>query len=252
MTARILILHAPGTNRDRQAALACTLAGGRPEIVHLNQLLSGERRLLEYAFLILPGGFSYGDDPGAGTLWGLALRQRFGEELQRFVDEGRPVLGIGNGFQALVRAGLLPGPRVTLAGNRSGHFECRWVHLRPEPAGRCLFTRGLQGLLYLPAAHAQGNLVPADEASLAALQAGGQVALTYVGADGRPAPYPANPNGSAGHVAGICNPAGNVLGLMPHPEGHILPHQHPRWTRGEAGGMGLALFEAGVRAAGRK
>ncbi|MDI7277483.1 MAG: phosphoribosylformylglycinamidine synthase I [Anaerolineae bacterium] len=265
---RALILHAPGTNRDREAALACALAGGAPEIVHLNQLLTGERRLLDYGFLVLPGGFSYGDDLGAGTLWALALRERLGEPLRRFVEEGRPVLGICNGFQALVKAGILPsldgGPAggepsalapaqgaerpATLARNRSARFECRWVYLRPEAGSVCLFTRGLQEPLYVPVAHGEGNFVPRELPLLDELRARGQVALTYVDAEGRPAGYPDNPNGSAGNVAGICNPQGNVLGLMPHPEDHVFPHQHPRWTRGEAGGMGLAIFVNGVRA----
>ena len=256
MKPRVLILHAPGTNRDREAAMACALAGGQPEIVHLNQLLSGERNLLDYQFLVLPGGFSYGDALGAGTLLALDLRQRLHEPLQRFVESGRPVLGICNGFQALVKAGLLPGWVVradgrpaTLTANRSAHFECRWVHLRPEPAGACIFTRGLRDLLYVPVAHGEGNFVVRDPATLSELHARGQVALTYVDAEGKPASYPDNPNGSAGNVAGICNAAGNVFGLMPHPEDHILPYQHPRWTRGEAGGLALGLFVNGVRAA---
>ena len=268
---RVLILHAPGTNRDCEAAVACRLAGGEPEIVHLNQLLAGERKLLDYGFLVLPGGFSYGDDLGAGTLWALALRERLGEDLHRFVEGGRPVLGICNGFQALVKAGLLPGTakavttkgaglppgtakavttrQATLAPNRSAHFECRWVHLRPEPASTCLFTQGLNGLLLVPVAHGEGNFVPREPPLIEALRAQGQIALTYVDAEGKPAGYPDNPNGSAGNVAGVCNLAGNVLGLMPHPEDHVFPYQHPRWTRGEAGGMGLGLFVNGVHGA---
>ncbi len=323
MLTRVLVLHAPGTNRDREAALAARAAGGDPEIVHLNQLLSGERRLLDYGFLVLPGGFSYGDDLGAGTLWALALRERLGQDLARFVAGGRPVLGICNGFQALVKAGLLPGgdrenhgdtaavvrppqaedteadggkgnsrgtgsprpPRsgvperagrpaaaakaeqglsalgvvggepssrvraATLARNRSARFECRWVYLRPEPGCVSAFTRGLTGLLYVPVAHGEGRFEPRDPELLEALRAHGQIALTYVTADGVPAGYPANPNGSAGGVAGVTNEAGNVLGLMPHPEDHVFPHQHPRWTRGESGGLGLTLFVNGIRAA---
>ncbi len=261
MKTRVLILHAPGTNRDREAAVACALAGGEPEIVHLNQLLAGERRLLDYGFLVLPGGFSYGDDLGAGTLWSLVLKERLGEDLHRFAADGRPVLGICNGFQALVKTGLLPGQKPqllpgepmrrtsTLTRNRSAHFECRWVHLRPEAGSVCLFTRGIEGLLYVPVAHGEGNYQVADPPLLATLRACGQVALTYVNADGQPAEYPENPNGSAGNVAGICNPAGNVMGLMPHPEDHVFPHQHPRWSRGERDGLGLALFANGVRGA---
>jgi phosphoribosylformylglycinamidine synthase len=249
---RALVLHAVGTNRDREAALACELAGADPDVVHVNQLLSRERRLLDYHILIIPGGFSYGDDLGAGTLWALDLYHRLGEKLAPFVASGRPVLGICNGFQALVKAGLLPGwdgseRAVTLAPNASARFECRWVYLRPNPNTSCLFTAGLDELIYCPVAHAEGRLATSDAATLAALRTEGLVALTYVDANGEPAGYPGNPNGSAWGIAGLCNPAGNVLGLMPHPEDHVFPWQHPRWHRGEAGMLGLRLFENGVR-----
>jgi phosphoribosylformylglycinamidine synthase len=251
----VLILHANGTNRDREAALACELAGAQAEIVHVNQLFAGERRLRDYHMLVVPGGFSYGDDLGAGTLWALDLRQRLGDDVARFVASGRPVLGICNGFQALVKAGLLPGAdwrpgreqSVTLAPNAQAHFECRWVYLKPNSHSPCLFTTGLEELIYCPVAHGEGRIATGDDETLAALAADGLAALTYVDADGRPAGYPANPNGSAGGIAGLCNPAGNVLGLMPHPEDHIFPWHHPRWQRGEAGMVGLRLFANGVR-----
>jgi phosphoribosylformylglycinamidine synthase len=249
---RVLVLHATGTNRDREAALACELAGADPEVVHVNQLLNGERRLLDYHMLVIPGGFSYGDDLGAGTLWALDLYHRLGEKLAQFVASGRPVLGICNGFQALVKAGLLPGwdgseRVVTLAPNALARFECRWVYLRPHPNTACLFTAGLDELIYCPVAHAEGRLATRDDGTLTALRTEGLVALTYVDAHGEPAGYPGNPNGSAWGIAGLCNPAGNVLGLMPHPEDHVFPWQHPRWHRGEAGMPGLRLFENGVR-----
>ncbi len=253
---RVLILQAPGTNRDREAAMACRLAGGEPEIVPLNRLRRGERSLLDYAMLVLPGGFSYGDDLGAGTLWALDLRQWLGEALERFIASGRPVLGICNGFQALVKAGLLPGPEflepdgtrtVTLAPNASGRFECRWVVLRANPRSPCLFTEGIEDLLYCPVAHGEGRFVARSEAILDLLEARGLIALTYVDPSGQPAGYPFNPNGSQRGIAGICNPAGNVLGLMPHPEDHIFPWQHPRWHRGERGGLGLVLFQNALR-----
>jgi phosphoribosylformylglycinamidine synthase len=135
----------------------------------------------------------------------------------------------------------------TLTFNAAGHFECRWVSL--APCSRvCVWTRGLSEIIYCPVAHGEGNFTAADPASLAALQAQDQVALVYVQADGTPArgAYPANPNGSAADIAGLCNPAGNVLGLMPHPENHLYPYQHPRWARGERGGLGLKLFQQGV------
>lgn len=304
MNARphILILHASGTNRDHDAAAACELAGGAPEIVHINQLRASERRWADYQMLVLPGGFSYGDALGAGRLVALDLNVYFADEVRAFVASGKPVIGICNGFQALVKAGILPGieadggmQQATLARNARGRFECRWVTLIPNPESPCLFTHGLREPIYCPVAHGEGNFIPRDAAVLAALRARGQIALTYgrqgagvrdqgsemrgegigvkgeaLGIRGRgsgvkdqllvpdpwpPAPesqpltpYPDNPNGSVADIAGICNPQGNVLGLMPHPENHIYPWQHPRWTRGERGGLGLALFEAAIRA----
>lgn len=264
--ARIIILHAPGTNRDREAAQACQLAGGLAEIVHINQLAAGERALEAYQMLVLPGGFSYGDDLGAGRLWSNDLQQRFKPALDTFVAAGKPVLGICNGFQALVKAGYLPGPapkqRVTLTLNRSEHFECRWVRLKLAPGSKCLFTAGLEDDILCPVAHGEGRLAVPDMSALQRLISEDLVALTYVPIDnagwhqslGRQlgkaaAGYPANPNGSVADIAGLCNAAGNILGLMPHPEDHILPQQHPRWTRGERGRLGIGLFINGVRAA---
>lgn len=251
----VLILHANGTNRDREAALACELAGGVPEIVHINQLSSGEKRLLDYHMLVIPGGFSYGDDMGAGVLWALDLHTRFGDDVARFVEAGRPVLGICNGFQALVKAGLLPGAEyirdgqrpVTLTYNEHGRFECRWVYLEPNPVNGSLFTAGLDEWIYCPVAHGEGRMVARDQAALDALVSEGLVALTYVNADGSAANYPENPNGSALGIAALTNRAGNVMGLMPHPEDHIFPWQHPRWRRNESGMSGLRLFINAIR-----
>lgn len=251
---RVLILHANGTNRDRDAALACELAGASPEIAHVNQLLAGGRRLLDYHMLVLPGGFSYGDDLGAGTRWALDLRYRLGDDLSRFVESGRPVLGICNGFQVLVKSGLLPGldaPErgVTLTHNQSGRFECRWVYLQPNPHSPSLFTAGLSEPVYCPVAHGEGRVAVAGPEVLTAIQTGNLHALIYINPDGSAAAYPANPNGSVAGIAGLCNPAGNVLGLMPHPEDHIFPWQHPQRHRGQSGHSGLGLFKNGVRRA---
>jgi phosphoribosylformylglycinamidine synthase len=250
---RVLVLHATGTNRDRDAALACEVAGGAPEIVHVTQLLAGERSLLDYHMLVVPGGFSYGDDLGAGTLWALDMQHRLGTDMNDFVASGRPVLGICNGFQALVRAGLLPGGsgprRVTLAPNAGGHFECRWVYLRPNPHSPCLFTQGLNDLIHCPVAHGEGRVLAADDATLRDLNAANLIALTYTDAQGEPGGYPLNPNGSALGIAGLCNAAGNVLGLMPHPEDHIFGWQHPRRHRGAVGQLGLRLFANGLKVA---
>jgi phosphoribosylformylglycinamidine synthase subunit PurQ / glutaminase len=279
MTPRALILRAPGINRDEDAAAAIELAGGRPERIHINRVVEGATKIADYALLIIPGGFSYGDHLGAGKLLAVDLAHRLGEALAAFVADGRPVIGICNGFQVLVKAGILPGmssadqnrePRTknqdmsngsqfsvlgsqaTLTDNASGKFECRWVQLAADPGSRCVFTQGMDRPIEVPVAHGEGRFVTRDQAALQALRAGGQVALRYVAAGGDAAGYPDNPNGSDDAIAGVCNPAGNVLGLMPHPEDAILPQQHPRWTREplRIEGDGLALFRNAVRYAG--
>ncbi len=242
---KVLILHANGSNRDRDAALACTLAGAEPEIAHMNEILSGKRQIRDYHMLIVPGGFSYGDDLGAGKLWALNLQHRLNEDIQAFVKDGRPVMGICNGFQTLVKAGVLPGVEgVTLTYNASSQFECRWVTLQPQIQSPCLFTEGLTEPIYCPVAHGEGRVVARD---VTALWNDGLVALTYIDSSGEPAAYPGNPNGSDLNIAGLTNAAGNVLGLMPHPENHVFPWQHPNWRRGETGMLGLRLFENAVK-----
>lgn len=255
MTVRVLVLRAPGINRDRDAALACELAGGAPERIHINQLAAGATRLDDYAMLVIPGGFSYGDHLGAGRLLAVDLAHRLGEPIARFVADGRPVIGICNGFQVLVKAGLLPGwelndaPAVTLTENASERFECRWVRLEADPGSVCRFTAGVGRTLEVPVAHGEGRVAVRDRAALDALRARGLVALRYSSGDGGQAAYPANPNGSPDAIAGICNPAGNVLGLMPHPENAVLPQQHPRWTREpwRDEGDGLIIFRNAIR-----
>ncbi|OAN49074.1 phosphoribosylformylglycinamidine synthase [Chloroflexus islandicus] len=249
MELKALILRAPGINRDADAALACELAGARPERVHVNRVAEGSVKLADYALLVIPGGFSYGDHLGAGRLLAVDLIHRLGEELERFVADGRPVIGICNGFQVLVKAGLLPGPtrqppRVTLTTNESCQFECRWVQLEAVSNSRCLFTRGIEHPIEVPVAHGEGRIAVRDQATLDELEAAGLVALRYVGEG-----YPANPNGSPHNIAGLCNAQGNVLGLMPHPENAVLPHQHPRWTRepSRREGDGLQIFRNAVR-----
>ncbi len=258
---RVLVLHANGTNRDLDAAQACRLAGGDPEIVHVNQLLNRDRDLLDYHMLVIPGGFSYGDDLGAGVLWANDLQFLFGDAIQRFVDDGRPVLGICNGFQALVKSGLLPGPpfsnpssmvdrirrAVTLTYNEKAQFECRWVYLRPQANSRSLFTRDLDEPIYCPVAHGEGRVAVRFPAAAQNMLEEGYVALTYIRSPDSQSGYPLNPNGSILDIAGVCNESGNVLGLMPHPEDHVFSWQHPRWHRGEGGMDGLRLFKNGIR-----
>lgn len=233
----VLIPVALGTNRDGDLARAFELAGADTERVPLTALRAGERRLADYQVLALPGGFSYGDALGAGRLFGLDLAGWFGDQLREAAAGGMPMFGVCNGFQALVRAGLLPGddqPAV-LTANESDRFECRWVTL--EPTGASVWTADLAEPLRCPVAHGEGRFVAED---LDAVE--DQVAFRYGGGG-----YPANPNGSAGDVAGMTDRTGRILGLMPHPENHVLARQDP--LRGRApGGLCLPLFEAGVAA----
>jgi phosphoribosylformylglycinamidine synthase len=240
-----MILHASGTNRDQDAAQALELAGAKPCIVHVNALRRGEQRFSDAQLLVLPGGFSYADALGAGRLMALDLQTYLADALKAFVESGKPVIGMCNGFQALVKADVLPGwsdkPRAaSLVNNESGNFYCGWVTLQPEPQTVCLWTKNLKKPIQCPVAHGEGRFTFSDPAPLDRLRASGQIALTYT--DGT------NPNGSIADIAGICNPAGNVLGLMPHPEDHVYPWQHPQHTRGTNSGSGLELFKAGVAA----
>lgn len=257
---RVLIPVALGTNRDHDLAEAFQLVGADPHVVPLTALRSGEIRMADYQILAIPGGFSYGDALGAGRLLGLDLQDWFADQLSEAMARDTPILGICNGFQALVRAGILPGAGVNavLTHNESDRFECRWVTLLADPvttspdAGGSrvtnVWTADLTEPLRCPSAHGEGRFVAED---LAALEAAGQIVLRYGSADGRPADgaYPANPNGSAGDVAGVGDRSGLVLGLMPHPENHIYDRQDPLRGRPGAGvGNCLRLFQAGVNA----
>jgi phosphoribosylformylglycinamidine synthase subunit PurQ / glutaminase len=258
MKPQALILQAHGTNRDYDVAEALSLAGADPHPVPLNDLRAGKKHFADYQMLVVAGGFSYADSLGAGKLLALDLNSYFNEEISAFVESGKPVIGICNGFQALVKSGILPGEKgearrknkagATLTFNAKGHFECRWVNLAPV-SQTCIWTKDLEDTIFCPIAHGEGNFQSSDAAFVNALAVQDQIALTYIYPDGAPAngDYPINPNGSMLDIAGICNPQGNVLGLMPHPENHIHPHQHPQWTRGIKGNSGLALFENGVR-----
>jgi phosphoribosylformylglycinamidine synthase len=224
-----LVIAAPGTNRDRDVAFALDLAGADPRPVLVGELVDRPRLLDEVQIVVLPGGFSHADALGAGRVFALTLALRLGDCLRSFVASGRPVIGICNGFQTLVRAGLLPG---ALGHNASGEFQCEWVTLDPGRS-HCIWTAGIDAF-DCAIAHGEGRVVHPD---VAALDAAGRIALRYR----------ANPNGSAGSVAGVCDTTGLVLGLMPHPENHVLARQHPQFTRGRAGALGLQLFENGVR-----
>ena len=255
---KALILRAPGINRDRDAAYACRLAGFTAELVHINQLIKSPSALLDYHFLLIPGGFSYGDDLGAGNLLAKNLTIHLGTQLRQFVELGRPVLGICNGFQVLVRSGLLPGtiidhqvqetmPRATLTDNASAQFECRWITMAVQ-ASTSIFTQGIEHAIEAPVAHGEGQFVFSGD--IAFLQANGQIPLVYARTMHETAitveqlSYPENPNGSLGNIAAVCNARGNVMGLMPHPEDYVHALQHPlRHAMANGQGNGLLLFK---------
>ncbi len=243
---RALVLKADGTNCEVETAYALWLAGAEPRIVPVNLLRWGEEDLRRYDLLALPGGFSYGDDVAAGRVLAVELMHRLGDQLAAFAVT-KPVLGICNGFQVLARTGLLPfgnlgRPRVTLASNESNRYECRWVRL--ARCGQAELLAGLPPVLELPVAHAEGRLY-ADDATLDELERRGQIAFRYVDENGQPTQsYPANPNGSQRAIAGLTDPSGRILGLMPHPERYVTAHQHPDRHAKPAAEMpdGLALL----------
>ncbi len=244
-TPRALVLRAPGTNCNEETAAAWELAGAAVETRRLGEILEQPSTLDAYQILTFPGGFSYGDDLGAGRIFATRLGTTLKDALHRFHDRGGLLLGICNGFQILVKAGLLPGEGgvASLAHNASGRFESRWVKLLP--------TKGVTPFLTddepieLPVAHGEGNYVTANGTS------GGNVVLKYVDAKNSPTEqYPANPNGSKHAIAGLCDATGRIFGLMPHPERHVSPFHHPRWTRDGAKpeGDGLRIFRNAVAA----
>lgn len=232
-----IVVRAPGTNRDGDAAFALELAGAEPRRVLINEIFSDPKVLHNAHMLVVPGGFSFADALGAGRLFALELVTRLRDELEAFVAAGKPVIGICNGFQVLVRTGLLPGAGATVAlgQNAGGQFICDWVRLQPV-SRRSIWTATLTDEIECPIAHGEGRFT-CDPETLVALEADDQVAFRYASP---------NPNGSVADIAGICDSTGLVLGLMPHPEDHVLPRQHPQYLRGHRGGLGKVLFEAGV------
>ncbi len=245
-----MILRGPGTNCDVETAFAFQQAGATASSIHVNKLIRHEQRLSDYQIFVIPGGFTYGDDLGAGRVLANELKLRLGDDIQRFTDNGGLILGICNGFQVMVKAGILPratngsAPPVTLADNDSGRFECRWIYMKANRKSPCIFTEGIERL-YLPVAHGEGKFVTG----------GGElpepnIALYYTDERGNTgASYPYNPNGSERDIAGICDSSGRIFALMPHPERHIRGTQHPRWTREgiKEQGDGFQIFLNAVR-----
>lgn len=256
---KVLVLRTAGTNCDAETAFAFQDAGAEVDIVHINQLFSNQKKMRQYHIFVIPGGFSYGDDIAAGRILANELRLRLNHDLKKFVHEGKIIMGICNGFQVLVKAGLLPdlkqksssqskGQQATLMMNDSGKFEARWTYLKVS--GKCIWTQDMTTRVYLPVAHGEGKFICADQRILKTLIDSQQIIFRYSTAEGKDPLYPDNPNGSQEDIAGIADSTGRILGLMPHPERHYTRTQHPFWTRLDRKkryGDGAKIFQNGIR-----
>lgn len=249
---KVCVLRTAGTNCDKETAAAFSLAGSDCELLHVNSLVSAGRVLKDFHILALPGGFSYGDDIASGRIFANELRFKLADSLREFIRDGKLIIGICNGFQILVKSGLLPGgseskQTASLIINDSGKFEARWVYLKS--GGRCAWTKGLKKMIYLPVAHGEGKFVALDKTILSRLKKNKQIVFQYCDSQGEFSGYPDNPNGSTENIAGICDETGRVFGLMPHPERHALAAQHPRnWNlKSKKEGDGLQIFKNGVK-----
>jgi phosphoribosylformylglycinamidine synthase len=254
---KTLILRTAGTNCDAETAHAFELAGAIAEPVHLNRVLKNPEMLQDYQLMALPRGFSYGDDIAAGRIFANQIVHHLRDAFHGFRDAGKPIIGVCNGFQVLVKTDLLPGSigdrtgqTCTLTNNDNGRFIDRWVRLMPQ-SRKCIWTAGMDQPIELPIAHGEGKFVPATDAVRRALHENGQIALIYAKSDGSPAngTFPDNPNGSIDDIAGVCDVTGLVFGLMPHPERYVRGFQHPSWTRHRQAneGVGLRVFRNAVQ-----
>ncbi|MBS7655000.1 phosphoribosylformylglycinamidine synthase I [Candidatus Bathyarchaeota archaeon] len=255
---KVAVFRVAGTNCEIETAYAFKLAGAKPEIIHMNEFYKKRKSLEGYQILVFPGGFSYGDDIAAAKLWANEIKYKL-KEIKHFAEEGKPIIGICNGFQVLVKTGLLPGfeksikQEATLAFNDIGLYHDRWVYLKPE-SKKCIFTKNLNKTIFLPVAHAEGKFI-INEDSLRKLEENDQIVFRYVDNKGELAGFPWNPNGSISNIAGICNPEGNILGLMPHPERYLHKWMHPLWTKLNSlpiEGDGLIIFKNAVEYASIK
>jgi phosphoribosylformylglycinamidine synthase len=256
MEVKVLILYGYGINCDNETQQGFVLAGGEAEKIHINQLIAGEKKLKDYQILVIPGGFSFGDDIGAGKVLANKLKYNLAEELENFIRGGKLIIGICNGFQVMAKLGILPGldkdhisqisQKVTLTFNDLGKFEDRWVHLKINQLSPCIFTKRIANL-YLPVRHGEGKFITRDGKIRERLIKQNQIVAQYVDDRGSLASYPWNPNGSENNIAGICDETGRIFGLMPHPEAFLFPQNHPRWTRESIiEGQGLKIFENAV------
>ncbi|MBU0502846.1 MAG: phosphoribosylformylglycinamidine synthase I [Candidatus Omnitrophota bacterium] len=257
---RVCVLRTAGTNCDQETAFAFEKAGALAELVHINRLILRQSNLDNYHILALSGGFTYGDDIAAGKILANELRHRLVELVRRFIQRGKLIIGICNGFQVLVKSGLLPGnldldQEASLTINDSAKFEDRWVYLKSpghkatKSQTKCVWTKGLPQVIYLPVAHGEGKFITMDNSVLERLKKNDQVVFKYSDQKGALSDYPDNPNGSQENIAGICDDTGRILGLMPHPERHIDVSQHPRRhneNKQNTEGDGLLIFRNGV------
>lgn len=248
---RVLVLRAAGINCDEEVMHCWRLVGARPVLVHINSLAAKPSLLDDTEIVTLPGGFSYGDDIAAGQILAQRILHDLRQPLHTFIDRGGGLLGICNGFQTLVKTGFLPGgdvgrDEVTVTDNDSAKFEARWVKLEVR-TDRCPFLTPKM-VLEMPVEHAEGKVVTARDTVAAKLQERGQIAVRYVDDEGRFDAYPANPNGSAAGIAGLCDPTGRIFGLMPHPDRHFDHTHHPQWTSRTPRGIpaGLSVFQNAV------
>jgi len=238
MSVQVLVLTGYGLNCDHETAYAFELAGAKAGRIHINSLIDGSIDLKDFQIMVFVGGFSWGDDHGAGVIQAVRLKTNIGDKILEFIENGNLVLGICNGFQALVNLGLLPGfdhdyksRSVALTFNDCGNFRNQWVNLTINPASPCIFTKGLDQI-ELPVRHGEGKFY-SDEATIKRLDKNSQIVVQYAMPDGGLAEgrFPFNPNGSIYDIAGICDPTGRVFGLMPHPEAFNHWTNHPDWTR---------------------
>jgi len=245
---RVCIVRTAGTNCDKETAFAFSQVGADPVLVHVNDLVRGKDSLANYQILALSGGFSYGDDIASGKIFANELKCKLAVDLRSFIANGKLIIGICNGFQILVKSGLLPGnpelkQEASLIINDSGKFEDRWIYLKK--GGKCIWTKNISEIIYLPVAHGEGKFIVQDKKVLEQLKKHGQIVFQYCNKEGKLSGYPDNPNGAMDNIAGISDETGRILGLMPHPERHIRVSQHPRWSAALDKMKGLSFLEAG-------
>lgn len=246
MEPKALIIRTAGINCDKETEFAFNSAGAKTVLQHINYVKE-KSNLSSYQIICIPGGFSYGDDLGAGKILSLELLYWLKEQLRAFIDKGGLILGICNGFQVLVKTGILPDldfkQKVTLTLNDSGRFEDRWVYLKVE--SKSVWLKGLPGLINLPVAHGEGKFY-AESSILDRIETEAKVALRYVDSSSNEAEYPLNPNGSMNGIAGITDSSGRILGLMPHPERNMFKHHSPFWKEREVVPFGEKFFKNAV------